>query len=44
MTRNTQKRRTPDQIRADSLRLGLLLFAVAAAFFTAAVIKQVWFK
>jgi hypothetical protein len=43
MTRNSPKRRTPEEIRAGSRRLGLILFAIAAAFFVAAVIKQVWF-
>jgi hypothetical protein len=43
MTRNPPKRRTPEEIRAGSKRLGLILFGIAAAFFVAAVIKQVWF-
>jgi hypothetical protein len=44
MTRKPPKRRTPDEIRAGSRRLGLILFAIAAAFFVAAFIKQVWFS
>jgi hypothetical protein len=44
MTRNPQKSRTPEQIRAGNLRLGLILLAVVAAFFLGAVIKQVWFS
>ncbi|WP_103702939.1 cytochrome oxidase small assembly protein [Paraburkholderia eburnea] len=43
MTRNSQKRRTPEQIRAGNLRLGLILLAVAAVFFLGAVVKQVYF-
>jgi hypothetical protein len=37
------KRRTPEQIRSGNLRLGLILLAVVAAFFLAAVVKQVYF-
>ncbi len=44
MTRNSQQRRTPEQIRAGNKRLGLILLVVVIAFFTAAVIKQVWFS
>jgi hypothetical protein len=43
MTRNSQERRTPEQIRAGNKRLGLILLAIAAVFFVGAVIKQVWF-
>ncbi len=43
MTRDPQKRRTPEQIRAGNLRLGLVLLAVAAVFFLGAVVKQVYF-
>jgi len=43
MKRDPQRRRTPAEIRAGNLRLGLILLAVAAAFFLAAVIKQVYF-
>lgn len=43
MTRNTEKRRTPEQIRAGNRRLGLVLLAVVAAFFLAGVVKQVYF-
>lgn len=43
MTRNPQKRRTPEQIRAGNRRLGLILLVVAAAFFLAGVVKQVYF-
>jgi hypothetical protein len=43
MTRNPQKRRTPDEIRAGNRRLGLILFTIAAAFFVGAVVKQLWF-
>jgi hypothetical protein len=44
MTRNSQKRRTPEEIRAGNLRLGLILLAVVAFFFVSAVIKQVYFS
>jgi hypothetical protein len=40
MTRNPQQRRSPEQIRAGNLQLGLVLLAIAAVFFMAAVIKQ----
>jgi Na+/melibiose symporter-like transporter len=43
MTRNPQERRTPEQIRAGNLRLGLILLAVVAVFFLGAVVKQVYF-
>ncbi|CAM2191379.1 cytochrome oxidase small assembly protein [Paraburkholderia sp. A1RI_3L] len=40
MTRNPEKRRTPEQIRAANLRLGMILLAIVAVFFVGAVIKQ----
>ena len=43
MTRNPQKRRTPEQIRAGNLRLGLVLLAIVAVFFLGAVLKQLYF-
>ncbi len=43
MTRNSDKRRTPEQIRAGNRRLGLVLLAIVAAFFLAGVVKQVYF-
>jgi hypothetical protein len=33
MTRNPQQRRTPEEIRAGNRRLGLIMLAIAAAFF-----------
>jgi hypothetical protein len=35
-----QKRRTPDEVRAGNLRLGLILLAIAAVFFLGFVLKQ----
>jgi hypothetical protein len=35
-----QKRRTPEQIRAGNLRLGLILLGIAAVFFLGIVLKQ----
>jgi hypothetical protein len=43
MTRNSPKRRTPEQIRAGNLRLGLIMLAIAAVFFVSAIVKQVYF-
>ena len=43
MTRDPQKRRTPAEIRAGNLRLGLILLAVVVGFFVAAVVKQVYY-
>jgi hypothetical protein len=43
MTRNPQERRTPEEIRASSVRLGLILLAIAAAFFVGIFIKQCFF-
>jgi hypothetical protein len=40
MNRNSQKRRTPAQVRAGNKRLGLILLAVAAVFFLAVVVDQ----
>ncbi|HEV3104717.1 MAG TPA: cytochrome oxidase small assembly protein [Trinickia sp.] len=40
MIRNPQQRRTPAQIRAGNLRLGLILVAIAAVFFMGAVLRQ----
>ncbi|CAN7170394.1 cytochrome oxidase small assembly protein [Caballeronia sp. dw_19] len=40
MTRNSQKQRTPEQVRAGNKRLGLILLAVAAVFFAAVVVDQ----
>ncbi|WP_438395212.1 cytochrome oxidase small assembly protein [Caballeronia sp. DA-9] len=38
MTRNSQKQRTPAEVRAGNKRLGLILLAVAAVFFLAVVV------
>jgi hypothetical protein len=43
MTRNSQKRRTPEQIRAGNLRLGLIMLAIVVVFFVSAIVKQVYF-
>jgi len=43
MTRNSQERRTPEQIRAGNQRLGLILLAIAAVFFVSVVVKQCFF-
>ena len=40
MTRNSQKQRTPAEVRAGNKRLGLILLAVAAVFFMAVVVDQ----
>jgi hypothetical protein len=40
MNRNRSQARTPAQIRAGNRRLGLVLLAVVAVFFIAAVVKQ----
>jgi hypothetical protein len=40
MIRNSQKRRTPADIRASNKRLGLILLVVVAFFFVAVVIDQ----
>jgi len=44
MTRHSDKRRTPEAIRAGNRRLGLILFAIVVAFFVAAIVKQGWFS
>ncbi|MGV2291157.1 cytochrome oxidase small assembly protein [Trinickia sp. YCB016] len=44
MTRNPQERRTPEQIRASSVRLGLILLVIAGAFFVGIFIKQCYFS
>jgi hypothetical protein len=43
MIRNSSKRRTPEEIRAGNLRLGLVLLAIVAFFFVSAIVKQVYF-
>jgi hypothetical protein len=43
MTRNSQERHTPEQIRAGNKRLGLILLAIAAVFFVSVVVKQCFF-
>jgi hypothetical protein len=40
MTRNSQERRTPEQIRKGNRRLGLILLVVVAVFFMSVVVKQ----
>ncbi|MCS3391850.1 cytochrome oxidase small assembly protein [Burkholderia thailandensis] len=40
MTRNSQKRRTPDEIRSGNKRLLLILLIVVAVFFVGAVVRQ----
>jgi hypothetical protein len=40
MTRNSPERRTPEQIRAASRRLGWILLAIAAVFFVSIVVRQ----
>ncbi|WP_219908267.1 cytochrome oxidase small assembly protein [Paraburkholderia sp. BL18I3N2] len=44
MTRNPQERRTPEQIRADNRRIGLVMFVIAAIFFASVIIHQKWFS
>ncbi|MGN6651156.1 cytochrome oxidase small assembly protein [Trinickia sp.] len=36
---HSQKRRSPEQVRTGNLRLGLILFAIAAVFFVSIVLK-----
>jgi hypothetical protein len=43
MTRNTEKRRTPEAIRAGNRRIGLILLAIMVVFFVSAIVKQVYF-
>ncbi|WP_090547134.1 cytochrome oxidase small assembly protein [Paraburkholderia caballeronis] len=41
MTRNSpDRRRTPEQIRAASRRLGFIMLAIAAVFFVSIVVRQ----
>jgi len=40
MTRNSQKQRTPAEVRAGNKRLGFILLAGAAVFFLAVVVDQ----
>ena len=35
--------RTPEQIRAGNLRLGLIMLAIVVVFFVSAIVKQVYF-
>ncbi|WOD18306.1 cytochrome oxidase small assembly protein [Paraburkholderia kirstenboschensis] len=44
MTRNSQERRTPEQIRVSNRRIGLVLLAIAAVFFASVIINQGWFS
>jgi hypothetical protein len=44
MAPNPPKRRTPEQIRAGNLRLGLIMLAIAAAFFVGIFVKQSFFS
>jgi hypothetical protein len=44
MALNSPKRRTPEEIRAGNLRLGLIMLAVAAAFFVGIFVKQSFFS
>jgi hypothetical protein len=44
MTRNPIQRRTPEQIRAGNLRLGLIMFVIAAAFFVGIFVKRSFFS
>jgi hypothetical protein len=43
MTRNLQQR-TPEEIRAGNRRLGLIMLAIAAAFFVGIFIKRSFFS
>ncbi|WP_220094853.1 cytochrome oxidase small assembly protein [Paraburkholderia hayleyella] len=40
MTRNPQEKRSPAEIRASNMRLGLILLVVVVAFFMGAVVRQ----
>jgi hypothetical protein len=40
MTRNSPEKRTPEQVRAASRRLGFVLLTIAAIFFVAIIVKQ----
>jgi hypothetical protein len=44
MTRNPLQRRTPEEIRAGNLRLGLIMLAIAAAFFVGIFVKRSFFS
>ncbi|QGZ62822.1 cytochrome oxidase small assembly protein [Paraburkholderia acidisoli] len=44
MPEDKPTRRTPAQIRAGNRRLGLVLLIVVAAFFAAAIVKQLYFS
>jgi len=44
MTRNPQQIRTPEDIRAGNVRLGLILLAIVAMFFVAILVKQSFFS
>jgi hypothetical protein len=43
MVRHSHATRTPGEIRASNVRLGLILLAIAAVFFAGVVIKQCYF-
>jgi hypothetical protein len=44
MTRNPLQRRTPEEIRAGNVRLGLILLAVVAVFFVGIFVKRGFFS
>jgi hypothetical protein len=44
MIRNPQQRRTPEEIRAGNVRLGLILLAVVVAFYVGIFIKRSFFS
>jgi hypothetical protein len=44
MTRNPQQRRSPEEIRAGNVRLGLIMLAVAATFFVGIFVKRAFFS
>lgn len=44
MTLNPQQRRTPEEIRAGNRRLGLIMLAIAAAFFVGIFVKRSFFS
>jgi hypothetical protein len=44
MASNSQQRRTPEEIRAGNRRLGLIMFAIAAAFFVGIFVKRSFFS
>jgi hypothetical protein len=44
MAPNPPERRTPEQIRAGNRRIGLIMLAIAAAFFVAIFVKQSFFS